>query len=508
MELTVIDVNKRKTRKAYTDQHGSLYLECGKCKEIKSIDDYYDHKYNGWFGKKSNCKNCHTLPAKEKRQQLKNSFLNETTIINGIELSILELSNEKRRLYIDKEGGKYLNCTRCSTIKSVDDFNNQQKGWNSKASECKECMSARRKKRYKENLGKQREERLNSLMNEKATYNGNILTVIEVNQKRTRKAYTNELEDFFLTCGKCKDIKPIDSFINSTKGFYQKEATCYDCRRNKYYKYEEWLGYVVTVGGVKLTVVEVTERGRRKFIDDNNNMFLDCTTCKEVKLAEKFRDRKNFLANKDSRCISCHYKVSTKWRKENFEQYKETRKQWVKKNKIRIKLLSKKNYYKNWEHIRNKQRKYREADPERYREHSRKWARENIEYQTHLTRKRRAKIRLLPYDLTTEQRDQLLAAGCCLTGDKENIHLDHVIPLAIGHGGTTLSNMIALRGGLNNSKQARNIFKWAETNHERLGFTMERFNEVMTEVAERNSMSLVDYRKYVFWCFDNPRIII
>jgi len=36
-------------------------------------------------------------------------------------------------------------------------------------------------------------------------------------------------------------------------------------------------------------------------------------------------------------------------------------------------------------------------------------------------------------------------------------------------------------------------------------FTMEKFYEVMTEVATRNKMLLGDYMDYVYECFENPR---
>lgn len=504
MELTIIEVNKRKTRKAYSDKNGSIYLECGQCKEVKSVDDYYDHKYKGWYGKKSNCKKCFGLKDKQERQKCKDKLLNKVVIIDGIKLSVLDISKGKRKLYNDDNGVKYLDCTGCNKIKTVDKFSYQKKSWIGKASECKECMGVRHKDRYKRTQGKQSEERLSFLMNEKSTYNDNILIVIDVNQKRTRKAYKNDFGDIYLTCGKCKNIKPIDSFINSSKGFFKKEATCYECRRKQYYKYEVWLGDVVIVGNVKLTVVEVTERGRRKLTDDNDNVFLDCTACKVVKPAEEFRERDNFLFVRHSVCLVCDREKSKEWRNENYQRYTEIQRKWVNNNRERLRLLSKKHYYKNWEHIRNKQREYRKKDPERYREHGRKWARENSDYQVHLTRKRRARIRRLPYDLTTEQSEELLVGGCRLTGDKDNIHLDHIIPLNTGHGGTTYGNMMAIRGDLNNSKVDHNIFEWAKVKYKQFNFTMEWFNEIMTDVAKRNSMTLDEYRDYVYWCFDNP----
>ncbi|ULT58705.1 hypothetical protein L1999_09325 [Neobacillus drentensis] len=331
------------------------------------------------------------------------------------------------------------------------------------------------------------------------------LKVIDKAKTGKRKAYRNEFDEVFLDCSNCGQPKALESYINSPKGFYGKDSKCYECRRKKYFKYEKLLGKVILLGQISLTVEEVTERGRRKLTDNQGNIYLDCTKCKKIKADKDFRDRKGFIGNKDSHCILCCIEKGRTFRKENEEHYKEYNRQYREENKDCLNCLAKVRYYKNWNHIRNKQREYRKKDPERYREHSRNWARENSEYQVQLTRKRRAKIRRLPFDLTTEQRDQLLAGGCCLTGDKENIHLDHVIPLNIGHGGTTHGNMIALRGDLNNSKVDNNIFEWAKFKHKQFNFTMERFNEIMTEIAERNGLSLEEYKKYVYWCFDNPR---
>jgi transposase-like protein len=77
----------------------------------------------------------------------------------------------------------------------------------------------------------------------------------------------------------------------------------------------------------------------------------------------------------------------------------------------------------------------------------------------------------------------------------------------LGMVGTTYENIIPLASTLNSSKQAYNIFDWAETNHNRLGFTLERFYKVMTEVAKRNGMTLEAYIDYYNWCFANPKEI-
>ncbi|UTE77473.1 hypothetical protein [Rossellomorea sp. KS-H15a] len=411
----------------------------------------------------------------------------------------------KRKAYVDNSGEKYLDCSMCKEIKSLDQFNNQKKGILGKASECKQCSKKRRGSAYKEGRGKQREERLEVLLSEVIVVDGSTLSVVAVNQRRTRKAYKSESGEVFLTCGDCKKVKSIVDYNHSPKGFYGKDSKCYECRRKKYFKYEKLIGSVVTIKNNNLKVVEVTERGRRKLTDNEGNVFLDCTKCKEIKPKEEYRDREGFLANKDSHCRVCCMEKGRNFRKENEEHTKEYYRQYREENKEQLNEKSRVHYSKNKDHIRKQQREYRKNDPERYREHSRKWARENPEYQVNLTSNRRAKMRRLPYDFTIEQSSKMLTGGCSLTGDKNNIHLDHVIPLNVGHGGTTFSNMIALRADLNNSKVDSNIFEWAEAKHKQFNFTLVRFIEVMTEVADRNGMSFEEYKEYVYWCFDNPR---
>ena len=117
----------------------------------------------------------------------------------------------------------------------------------------------------------------------------------------------------------------------------------------------------------------------------------------------------------------------------------------------------------------------------------------------------RAKKKGLIADLTKDDITRL-GTKCALTGE-ENADYDHVIPLFLRYEGSTYSNMMPLSSRLNNSKRAHNVFVWARVMHKELGFTMERFNEVMTEIAARNEMTLEEYRHYVYWCHDIERCV-
>lgn len=96
--------------------------------------------------------------------------------------------------------------------------------------------------------------------------------------------------------------------------------------------------------------------------------------------------------------------------------------------------------------------------------------------------------------------------SCALTGDSENITLDHFIPLVTGKGGTTIENMIPLRADLNFSKNDSNPYEWFAANKERFKLSQRNFDAVVSYLAELNEMSTNEYRDYVYKCFDDNYI--
>lgn len=93
--------------------------------------------------------------------------------------------------------------------------------------------------------------------------------------------------------------------------------------------------------------------------------------------------------------------------------------------------------------------------------------------------------------------------GCALTGDS-NYHLDHVIPLSSGCGGTTRGNVIPLRPDLNLSKSDSNLFVWFQSVQERFSLEERKFDQLVAYLAEANVMGISEYRDYVFSCFHTP----
>jgi hypothetical protein len=137
------------------------------------------------------------------------------------------------------------------------------------------------------------------------------------------------------------------------------------------------------------------------------------------------------------------------------------------------------------------------------------WALVNKEKMSASAHRRRARLKNLRVDFYEQDLENLLTifdGGCAITGDYE-IHLDHAIPLATGHGGTFNGNMIPLRADLNFSKNDSNIFEWFEANRQRFELSQERFDNLITWLASANAMTVGEYRDYVYWCHANPRTI-
>lgn len=121
--------------------------------------------------------------------------------------------------------------------------------------------------------------------------------------------------------------------------------------------------------------------------------------------------------------------------------------------------------------------------------------------------RRKARMNALVNDFTDDDRTNLLekfGGKCALTGKDVPIQLDHVIPIAIGHGGTTKGNMLPIWQRINSSKNDRNIFEWYERNAERFEVCPERFRRAIEYIADLNDMTYDEYREYVYDCHANP----
>lgn len=124
--------------------------------------------------------------------------------------------------------------------------------------------------------------------------------------------------------------------------------------------------------------------------------------------------------------------------------------------------------------------------------------------------RRYARKRATPSDWTVEHLTLVLTLfgeACALTHSHEDVHLDHVIPLAWGHGGSYVGNMITLSGALNISKHDTHLYEWFETNRQRFELDHARFDAMTAIIADQNGLTSEEYREYYDWCYANQRNI-
>jgi hypothetical protein len=261
-----------------------------------------------------------------------------------------------------------------------------------------------------------------------------------------------------------------------------------------------------------------------------------CNKCNEWKALDDYFKDKTGLGGRKSGCKSCNKEyqlrnkerrseVARKWREANKEQISERERKYREQNKDVISERNRKyyeqnkeqhakknhkNYIANKENVLKRTRKYYEDNKERHTELVRKWRQENKERDKLIAHRRLARKKALPDTLTTEDYAKTLyyfGNSCALTGRTENLEKEHAIPLSIGHGGTTFENCYPMSSGLNQSKANYNIFEWFEANRQRFELSQERFDNLIGWLASANAMTVEEYRDYVYWCHENPRII-
>lgn len=255
-----------------------------------------------------------------------------------------------------------------------------------------------------------------------------------------------------------------------------------------------------------------TEKRNPKGVSYFENVFCEivakvCTKCSKVNTILGFNKQKEGFRGRRAMCKVCqnesgrkryesdpekHREYFRKNRESNPEKIRDIRHRWLEANPGKSRIHT---------------RKWRESNKEKMQEIRRKWSESNPEKVALKNRRRRARKLLLPDTLTMGEQASTLTyfnGGCVLTGSTD-FHMDHVIPLNCGHGGTTYENMVPLRSDLNAVKSDRHIFEWFEDNHELLSLEKSKFYNLIVYLAEVNGMTTKEYRAYVDYCFDNPR---
>lgn len=209
-----------------------------------------------------------------------------------------------------------------------------------------------------------------------------------------------------------------------------------------------------------------------------NGEFVEAKECRECFNIEKLTNyytQKKGLGGRTSTCKDCVLRKRADYREENREI------------------------------VNERNRVYRSENKDSISEYKREYRKMNKAGERASEQRRRARKILLPDTLTGEQHRHLISRGCALTGDIGETHLDHFIPLAWGYGGSTIKNMIPLKGSLNLSKQDANPFEWIKREDIRQQIDMNRWHETIVYLADLNDMTPKEFEEYVYWCEENKR---
>jgi hypothetical protein len=232
-----------------------------------------------------------------------------------------------------------------------------------------------------------------------------------------------------------------------------------------------------------------------------------CTKCNLWKPLSEYPRCTSGDEKRRPRCCACESARRKDYYSKNKEREKEVTKIWVEKNKERYVQNYTRYKKENRDLLIKKLKTWHQNNKEKQKSYKKKYIRENLDAYLLRNKKRRALKAKLPNDLTDIQQKEILDmfdGGCALTGDPD-INWDHVLPIAIGHGGTTYGNMIPLRKDLNFSKHTANIFDWFDANRQRFELSQGKFDKLVDFLSSANAMTVEEYREYVYWCHDNPR---
>lgn len=236
-----------------------------------------------------------------------------------------------------------------------------------------------------------------------------------------------------------------------------------------------------------------------------------CNKCGELKEVnnDNFYKKTGGKFGVEAICKICQNDYQEKYRKKNRgkikessrKRYKENKKyfeEYYENNKDKI-LQDRKRYRKeNKKSLVVYHREYRLKNKERISNYKSIWRRVNSDKVNISNQRRKARLRELPHNFTASEENEMLnyfRNTCCLSGSKENIQLDHALPLSKG-GGTIKQNMIPLNATLNASKMDYNLFEWYENNKERFNLSDEKFYKTIKYLADMNDMDIDDYVDY------------
>lgn len=214
-----------------------------------------------------------------------------------------------------------------------------------------------------------------------------------------------------------------------------------------------------------------------------------CNTCGIMKIMEDYTPNKTAYDGKFNKCKKCCAKRQREYTKERPDIRRKAERKWREKNPGKVKEMSRRSRKKHAEGYARRLKEFHERNPE-----AKKVYHAN----------RRARLKELPNNFTSEWADLLLDiyGGCIVTGKTEDIHWDHFIPISTGKGGTTFGNMIPLHSEVNMRKSANNPIEFLIQE----GFTDKQLYGILFCLSKLNGMNVDEYTEYVYKCFEDGEV--
>lgn len=170
-----------------------------------------------------------------------------------------------------------------------------------------------------------------------------------------------------------------------------------------------------------------------------------CSTCGIGKTIDNYYVSDKHADGYWVRCKDCHHALTKKYRETRKAEIYARDQEWRKANP---------------EKIREYNRRSKERNPEGLAENTRRWQRNNPDRVREFSHRRRTRKKNNGiYKITQRELDRLYASPCAYCGSRENITLDHVVPISKGgtHG---VGNIVPACRFCNFSKRDRLLIEW------------------------------------------------
>jgi len=195
-----------------------------------------------------------------------------------------------------------------------------------------------------------------------------------------------------------------------------------------------------------------------------------CTKCQETKSTESFNRDKTRRDGRFPHCRACVKEYSAKYYQKNSAQIKAKVREYQAANSDKRIEISRRwranNLEKNRQYQRDWMRQYRAENPLSHRrwqknpEALKQWRADNPDKV--ILQKQRRRIRELgaeSYQIRAMEIARLLQRSCIYCGSKQDIQIDHVVPLAKG-GRHSIGNLAPACKPCNVRKSAKFLTEW------------------------------------------------